>query len=375
MIDFDNLQKMIDEGFISVQKHPLWDLYIYNYTQKCQFAHEWNNETLQCRGLIMDDKYNIVARPFVKFFNYEEHCGEDSLLPSLPNERFEVFDKLDGSLGIMYWVNDLPYIATRGSFVSDQAIMANKMLAKYKINKLDKKYTYLFEIIYPENRIVIDYGFDQDLVLLAIIDTQSGEELDIYETDVGFPKVNKFDGIKDFTKVRDIQRNNAEGFVIRFSSGVRTKLKYSEYVRLHRLLTGITARRIWECLRAGTSIKPMTENVPEEFLTWVKQTSKDLGQKFALIMAQTKKDYKYIIENINIESPIDLFVGHGFTWQEFVKIDRATKKQLNELFSEKENSDILQAIHSNLEGKEIADMVWKKLKPAHEVPFVKTEVE
>ncbi len=53
MIDFDNLQKMIDERYISVQKHPTEELYIYNYTQKAQFDRVWNNETLNCRGLVL----------------------------------------------------------------------------------------------------------------------------------------------------------------------------------------------------------------------------------------------------------------------------------------------------------------------------------
>ena len=124
-IDFANLQKMVDEKFISVQKHPTEPLFIYNYTQRCQFDRVWNNETLACRGLILNDKNEIVARPFPKFFNLQEVIDQGGQIPA---EDFIVTEKMDGSLGILYWVEDKPYLATRGSFVSDQAIMGNWIL-------------------------------------------------------------------------------------------------------------------------------------------------------------------------------------------------------------------------------------------------------
>ena len=92
-----SLQSMIDEQYIKVQKHPEEDLYIYNYTAKAQYERVWNEWTLQCRGLIMDADQKVVARPFPKFFNLGEIEGQ-----VLPKESFEVYEKMDGSLGILY---------------------------------------------------------------------------------------------------------------------------------------------------------------------------------------------------------------------------------------------------------------------------------
>lgn len=89
-----DLQKLIDEKYISVQKHPTEDLYIYNYTQKAQFDRMWNETTMACRGLIMNGKGGIIARPFNKFFNYGEYQGE------IPSGEFEITEKMDGSLGL-----------------------------------------------------------------------------------------------------------------------------------------------------------------------------------------------------------------------------------------------------------------------------------
>lgn len=141
------LKQMITEKLVSVQKHPKADLFIYNYSPRVQYERLWNEITLKTRGLILDSEMNIIARPFGKFFNLEEHSESD-----LPKLSFDVFDKMDGSLGILYWLNDVPYIATRGSFNSDQAIHGTEILySKYKntFNKLERDKTYLFEIIYP----------------------------------------------------------------------------------------------------------------------------------------------------------------------------------------------------------------------------------
>ena len=150
-IDKEKIEKLIEEGFIKRNKHPSFDLYIYNYTAKTQYENYWVPETLQCRGLITNGKGEIIARPFTKFFNIEQ------MPETLLTNSFKVFEKLDGSLGILYFYYNIPYIATRGSFIGKQAIEANNMLHsiyKNSIQLLDKNFTYLFEIIYPETAVL-----------------------------------------------------------------------------------------------------------------------------------------------------------------------------------------------------------------------------
>src|SRR4028119_412849 len=119
------LPEMLREGYVCVQRHPTAPLFIYNYTPKAQYERVWNEVTLQCRGLILDEGGKVVARPFRKFFNLEE-------VDSLPAEPFEVYEKLDGSLGILYWTGEQAFIATRGSFTSEQSRKANQILhARY----------------------------------------------------------------------------------------------------------------------------------------------------------------------------------------------------------------------------------------------------
>lgn len=295
MMNITALQQLIADDYIKVQKHPKAPLYIYNYTPKTQYDRVWNELTLACRGLILDENYNIVARPFGKFFNLGEMENQ-----VVPNEPFEVFEKLDGSLGILYWHEDRPFIASRGSFSSEQALMATELLHTqyaHVIPQLDPTKTYLFEIIYPENRIVVDYGAERKLVLLAVIDTQTG--IDAVETQHlasvdGFEIVKRYDGLNDLHLLKTLEEENKEGFVVRFRSGYRLKVKFEEYQRIHRIVTGVSNVSIWEYLKAGQDLTPILEKVPDEFYDWVKETHAQFLAKFAEIEAICKADFRIL---------------------------------------------------------------------------------
>lgn len=286
-MDKEQLISKVNDKLISIQKHPEANLFIYNYSPKVQYEKLWDEITMMARGLILDTEMNIVARPFGKFFNLEEHT--ESEIPNLP---FDVYEKMDGSLGILYWLNDKPFIATRGSFNSEQSQHANEILySKYPhtFDNIDKSSTYLFEIIYPQNRIVVDYGLIDDLVLLTIINNETGEER---IEDIGFPIVKKFDGINDLKERKALEQDNKEGFVVRFKNGFRVKMKFAEYVRLHRIITGISNIVIWEYLSEGKSFDELLEKVPDEFYQWVKKTKEQLENNFNSIKKECESVYK-----------------------------------------------------------------------------------
>lgn len=333
------LKEMIDKGYVSVQKHPDEDLYIYNYTKQAQYEWLWNEVTKKCRGLIMDVEGNIVANPFEKFFNIEELDAKEQ---TLPDESFEVYEKVDGSLGILYWIDGKPAIATRGSFTSEQAMEANKILfEKYKhtFDDLDKSKTYLFEIIYPQNRIVVDYGKERDLFLLAIRDTKTGEELPL--EDIGFQIVKRHDGIKDFRKLKELEEDNKEGFVVKFKSGFRMKVKFDEYKRLHRIFTNVSNKSIWEILKDGGDFKELVERVPDEFHKWLNETKEALTKSYNNIEETAKKEFKPVEEFDSVKD-----------FAEYAK--KQTFPSI--LFKMKDNKDY-------------SEFIWKQIRPKYSKPF------
>lgn len=343
--NYHELEKLIKDGYISRQKHPRLELFIYNYTAAAQYKRVWNEWTLSCRGLIMDAEYNVIARPFGKFFNIEE-CESTGI--KIPQESFKIYEKLDGSLGILYWEDGQPAIATRGSFASDQALFATSyLLPKYSkfIDQLDKNFTYLFEIIYPENRIVLDYGKTERLVLLAIIDTETGVEKSI--ENLNWPdKAKMYDGISDLNKISKMENGNEEGFVIRFQSGLRVKYKFNEYKRLHRILTGISKRNIWEMLRNNENLDLLMENVPDEFYDWVKQTKLEI-----------ENDYQKLLNTALSAIEID----------DLATIDRKSAAiTINQKYKQ-----FAALIFTLLDKNNPKDQIFKMIRPEAQKPFSK----
>jgi RNA ligase len=287
-IDRAIIEEQIAAGFIQNQRHPTAPLTVFNYTPRAQWENHWPPVVKACRGLILADDGRVVARPFEKFFNY------DQVIAEIPAEPFEAFEKMDGSLGIHYWDGDNRCIATRGSFTSDQARFATQLLRqKYAHTIAPADLTLLFEIIYPGNRIVVNYGDREELVLLAAFDTQTGDELPFNRlSDFGFPVVQRMDGIRDLAAIQSLNRDNFEGFVIRFASGFRCKIKLAEYVRLHRLLTGITPRAVWEELRSGRGLDALVERVPDEFMRWLREVESKIRANFTAIETECRRVHR-----------------------------------------------------------------------------------
>ena len=172
----NGLNSAIENGCI--YKKEKNDLTLYNYTVKCTQDRHWNDFTLSARGLVLClDQKKIVALPFPKFFNYGE-TGYD-----IPKENYFSTDKLDGSLGIIYCWNNKWNVCTRGSFDSPQAQWAERWFTEHffmkNFNTITNNLTILAEIIYPENKIVVNYGNTEELFFLSSYNRETFEEFDI----------------------------------------------------------------------------------------------------------------------------------------------------------------------------------------------------
>lgn len=334
------IQPYLDEGLVKAQHHPSAGLTIYNYTVRCQYERAWDEVTKMCRGLILDGDGNVMARPFAKFFNLEELSEAE-----IPQESFRIYEKLDGSLGVLYWDGATPQLATRGSFISEQAQRGTAMLHRdYQaaFPHLDPRLTYLFEIIYPANRVVVNYGTEEKLVLLAVRETASGRDLDIADfAHLGFPLAPLHDGL-DYVNARSLAEHNAEGFVVLFEGGFRMKLKFAEYVRLHRILTGVSALTVWDAMRTNTSFEAMLEGVPDEFYAWVQSTRAGLLEQYRAIEAQCRAEFK----------------------------DLGSRKETALYFQTCTYPAIL---FKMLDSKPYDDAIWKLVRPGYARPFKEDE--
>lgn len=255
--DIESFNQALVDEWISRRDHPTLPLSIYTYTRKAQYEGHWDEITTLCRGLVIEQGTEaVIARPFPKFFNVGQH-GTNDLAP-LPLEPFRVYEKLDGSLAIIFNYGDEWLAASKGSFISDQAQWAQKRLNSSDVSNLIPGITYCAEIIYPSNRIVVNYGMREDLVLLAGF-CADGTEFPFHDLKekawnplIGsvvkeYP-ASPLDVLLSEMETSEVQGIESEGFVLRFLSGVRAKVKYSDYIRLHRIMTGLTQRDVWRCI-------------------------------------------------------------------------------------------------------------------------------
>lgn len=293
-LDIDLLRKMIDLGYVNVNKHDFVDLYILNYSKMCTIDQIWNDVTEKCRGLIVDAVGNIRALPFKKFYNYEE-IQDKSVIPNLP---FKAYEKMDGSLGISYWIGNTMFLATRGSFKSDQAMIGTAILHSRGwdvLNQLDKNLTYLFEIITQEDPKVVNYGELEEIFLLAVIDTNTGKELNIDNFDHLFRPVPEWRNVKEWRNLRDkIDGTNREGFVIKFENGFRLKLKYQEYFELHRLLYDLSDNTIFDMLRNDQldDLQVIIDKLPEPQKIKIEYIINQYIAGFNVIKTQCVNDFR-----------------------------------------------------------------------------------
>ncbi len=360
----DVLERYHRDGLLHKQSHPQHDLLIWNYAPKVQYEKLWDDITLRCRGLITDTKGNVIVQPFKKFFNYEEDVNP---IP-MNSDYVYVQEKMDGSLGILFNYKNEWIMSTRGSFTSEQSKKGLEILKnKYQLKSFEPSIAYLVEIIYPENRIVVDYGEEKITFLSAILnrhfkwESNENDELhwttacsffhvngikkeDIVETKQLFSFSNQL-----FKELKEKNEKNKEGFILRFfPSNYRVKIKFEEYVRLHKIITGISNRTIWEYLKDKKSFDEILDKVPDEFYGWVKETEKD----FTIRYENIEKEYKWIYEHIMLTNNAE----DRKVFAEFAK--RYSHPSILFKMKDKQNYE---------------NIIWKIIYPNYSKPFKNAE--
>lgn len=270
VLHVNELNHMIAEKRIQKQIHPTLPLVIYNYTNRAQFAGEWTQAERVCRGLIVGPGGAVIARGPEKFFNYGQPGAPEVAL----DDWVRITRKEDGSLGIGWEYLGHYGVATRGSFASDQAIHASALLtADDKANidwAKDRDYSRIWEIVYPENRIVLNYGNRDELIPLGTVGNESGLILYRPRTVVHpLLELTFADALK--LPIPD----DEEGYVLDIltDTGIppvsgHIKLKGDRYKELHGAIFGLSERKIWEAMGRGDDMDEFVASLPDELMPW-----------------------------------------------------------------------------------------------------------
>jgi RNA ligase len=138
--------------------------------------------------------------------------------------------------------------------------------------------------------------------------------------------------------------DNSERFVRGYlGSGLRLKIKFDEYVRLHRLITGVNERQIWEYLRDGVALEPLFERVPDEFNQWLRATIGGLEERYRAVDTLCRSQFRDLGDR---KAPALYFT------------------------SECEHPAVLFRM---LDNKPYNEVIWKMLRPEASRPFRQEE--
>ena len=292
-----NLHIQFDENLI---------LFKYN-----QISSDFSNPIVrQCRGIILEDvTYKVVCRPFEKFHNY----GEPNAYP-IDFSKSVIFEKVDGSLLKVFFYNGEWKVATNGTIdahYSDTRVTGKTFYDLFMDvvggeqgfdlmkKRMSAGHTYLFELVHPICRIVVNYGEKKELVFVGWRNTENGmdalpiksefEGLDFIRLPemYGF-KNAKLDDLQELADVMNSQGFDFEGFVVAEVDGVfirgRVKIKSPKYLKFHHLAGGSIYNSLMELI---------LKNEIDEFnayLTqlpfYVQEIYKDMNEKFNAFVSE-----------------------------------------------------------------------------------------
>lgn len=368
LVDTKLLEKHITNKMIKKIEERNHGLTIYDYSRECQYKELWDDVTTVCRGLVVrSDDNEIVARPFKKFFNYNEGI-------KLPQHKFDIMEKLDGSMLNVFYHNDKIITTTRGSFHSDMAKEAMIMLQEDRYawirdfvkQENENGRTVVFECIYPGNRVVVNYNGARRLVLLDILDNETamhyltadiaGHLRDKYNADVA-----KFYPYTDINNIKkEFENNDDEGLVVRFENGERYKFKWDTYKRLHYLLTEFTNKSIWRNMKDGVDMDLILDKIPDEFDAWFRQAREKLQKAY-----DDMYDIHYNIVDYELSVFYDIGKARGSS--RFIKksiaeaVDKIVAREKK--YGRKNlNSSLLIAIMYG-DTPQIEKIIWEAIEP------------
>lgn len=341
----DEYRDSVERGHIRVRPHSSLPYLIHGYTEACVWEGGWNTATMTCRGLVThSDTGEVVARPFRKFFGLgQPEAGEFDL-----DSPVEVTEKVDGSLGILVPTPDGWMVSTRGSFASVQSDWATACWQREHADfQPNPAWTYLFEIVYHANRIVLPYDFE-GLVLLGAVDIATGRSISLAQAADGWN--GRVTDIHPYRSLREVlasgERDNAEGFVVHDTvSDVRIKVKHEQYVTLHKIIFGATTLSVWEALSQGLDPAVAFADAPDEFHQILRATEGKMRGQFHDLRDAVRDSYDLLLLDLNAR------YGEG-VWGRREFAGAAQQAQFTPF------------MFLLLDGKDIDSKVWQAIRPA-----------
>ncbi len=223
--------------------------------QPVHIGCEWDGKNDIFRSSVWDMGGNLVSGSYKKFVNWGEKPHIYPIPTSLSGAH--LMEKLDGSTLIFSRWNGNTIIRTRGTVDARKQNNGNEidvLLSKYPefIKMVESRETdncsYIFEWTSPTNQIVINYGYEPDMVLTNIVRhddysyaTQPALNAFAMEYGLRRPVTYNYDSIDEMRSAVEAFRG-VEGLCVYFHNDQQIlKVKGAQYLFLHRAKSEISS--------------------------------------------------------------------------------------------------------------------------------------
>ena len=296
--------KLKEEYFIKHKQHYKYpNLYLFKYDQ---INSDFTKSIVKvCRGIILnrDNDWKPVCYPYEKFFNWGEKEASQIDWRHYPN----IYEKLDGSLISLWYYDYKWHVSTSGTpdamcYVGGTNFLFRDLFWKvwnelgYKLPDVSKcagllDFTYMFELMTPFNRVVVDHK-KNDIKLHGARGLISLQERDpdyiVQEFDLNWKTVKKYN-FKNLFEIIDMTKTmkgiEQEGFVVCDYKFNRIKIKCDDYVKLHHCVSGMSTRKMIEIIQ-----KNETEEILNYFPSY-KEMFAEIKEKYENLIIETEKCY------------------------------------------------------------------------------------
>jgi RNA ligase len=371
--DINKKKRLLVECIKYVSTMQEGSFLILKYRPEVNFFDLWNEFYMETRGLVIDiNKMKLVSCPYRKFFNLNEKpITQINVITGLINKAYNVTikNKEDGSMISCSRYNGNLVVSTSGTLNSSQALWAKAFIEKHYpvlMESLPEHLTFIFEAIYPENHIVVDYGLREDLILTNIRNKETGRLLE--ETEIEYYALlfnlttpqKETKGLLELMKAAKDRNlypaDSKEGwvFVIRTKDEERLfKLKCDDYCEVHKILSfAISPKIVFQKIKTDTlddflskvpdNIKPLTTKIANVIFNHIERVQEEVQQLIDAIPSS----WLYTPEEVN-------------NYYEFIDVlSQNILPQINPKLSKNAKSEIEQILLKLAFGKEISADKW-----------------
>ena len=208
------------------------NLNVLKYKRKVFYDGLWNEYLEECRGLIVDDNFNIVSYPFTKIYNYKVEKNAPLIHP---DEMVEAHRKVNGFMVAVTWHNSDILVSTTGSIDSDYVKMARELidpdLERYRETcRENPEYTFMFECVHRNDPHIIPEREGMYLLGARVKKLGSRITATLFDChDFNARHVERMFAPMEYVEIL-VKHVKHEGFVIYAPGNVATKIKSPYYL-------------------------------------------------------------------------------------------------------------------------------------------------